>query len=203
MDTLRKSAAPTTAETLSHLPEDGYRYELVRGELVRDSPAGSRHGAITHHLGRLLGIWAQQEQSGVVFAAETGYKLRTDPDTVRAPDVSSIARDRIPADGLPDGYWEGPPDLAVEVLSPDDRMVDVLDKVRDYLEAGVRQVWIVAPRSNTVAVYRSLQDVRVLTEADDLVGEDPLAQPGRSANSHSRRWNTSDSVGHPHGAGPT
>lgn len=174
MDTLPKSAAPTTAETLSHLPEDGYRYELVRGELVRDSPAGSRHGAIAHHLGRLLGIWAQQEQSGVVFAAETGYKLRTDPDTVRAPDVSFVSRDRIPADGLPDGFWEGPPDLAVEVLSPDDRMVDVLDKVRDYLEAGVGQVWIVAPRSNTVAVYKSLQEVRVLTEADDLVGEDPV-----------------------------
>ena len=67
MDTLRKSAAPTTAETLSHLPEDGYRYELVRGELVRDSPAGSRHGAIAHHMGRLLGIWAQQEGSSVEF----------------------------------------------------------------------------------------------------------------------------------------
>lgn len=164
----------TTAETLLHLPDDGYRYELVGGQLVRDSPAGGEHGLIAFRLGRLLGNWAHERQAGVVLAAETGFKLRTDPDTVRAPDVSFVSHERVPGEGVPRGFWEGAPDLAVEVLSPEDRMVDVLAKVRDYLEAGVRQVWIVAPQSHTVAIYRSLRDVRVLAEDDVLAGEDPV-----------------------------
>ena len=107
-------------------------------------------------------------------AAETGFKLRSSPDTVRAPDIAFVVTARIPADGGPDGFYDGPPDLAVEVLSPDDRMVDVLDKVRDYLDAGTLQVWIVAPKSNTISVYKSLGEVFVLTEKDTLVGTGPL-----------------------------
>lgn len=174
MATASKSTEPTTADSLLRMPDDGYRYELVGGELVRDSPAGGEHGLIAHRLGRLLGNWAQEQRAGVVLAAETGFKLRTDPDTVRAPDVSFVANERIPAEGVPRGFWEGAPDLAVEVLSPDDRMVDVLAKVRDYLDAGVRQVWIVAPQSETVTIYRSFREVRVLAEDDDLAGADPV-----------------------------
>lgn len=169
------SPAATTAADLLKLPDDGYRYELLGGQLVRDSPTGFRHGTIASTLCRLLSNWASRERTGYVCAAETGFKLRSDPDTVRAPDVAFVAHARVPADGGPEGFYDGPPDLAVEVLSPGDRMVAVLEKVRDYLDAGVHQVWIVAPRANTVSVYRSPQDVRVLTEDDTLVGDGPVA----------------------------
>lgn len=171
---LDEVAQPTTADALWHLPDDGFRYELVRGHLVRDSPAGARHGLLALDLGRLLGNWAREHRAGVVLAAETGFWLRTDPDTVRAPDVSFVAQEHIPAGGVPEGFWEGPPDLSIEVLSPDDRMVEVLEKVHDYLDAGVRQVWLVDPRNRTLTVYRSVQDLRVLTEKDTLVGDGPV-----------------------------
>lgn len=174
MATASSRAAPATADALLHLPDDGYRYELVGGNLVRDSPAGGEHGLIALRLGHLLWNWAHERRAGVVLAAETGFKLRSNPDTVRAPDVAFVSNERIPTEGVPRGFWEGAPDLAVEVLSPDDRMVDVLVKVRDYLDAGVLQVWIVAPQSETVTVYRSLRDVRVLCEDDVLAGADPV-----------------------------
>ena len=90
---------------------------------------------------------------------------------MRPTDVALVAKKRIPAAGIPDGFGEGAPDLAIEVLSPTDRMGDVLEKVRDYLEAGAQQVWVVDPKSHTVTLYKSLQDVRVLTEKDILEGE--------------------------------
>ena len=173
MTTIRQSRLVTATDLLRR-GDDGYRYELVHGQLIRDRPAGSRHGAIAYQLGRILGNWVHDRGAGVVFAAETGYKPRSAPDTVRAPDVSFLSQDRVPAEGLPDGYFEGPPDLAVEVLSPDDRLVDVEAKIRDYVDTGCRQVWIVAPKADTVTVYRSRKDVQILTEDDILVGTDFL-----------------------------
>ena len=141
-----------------------------RGEVVRMSPTGGKRGVIAHPIGRLLGNWAEQQGIGLVFAAETGFKLATNPDTVRAADVALVLNERIPAAGVPDSFWEGAPDLAVEVFSPNDSTSDVLDKVRDYLAAGADQVWIADPKSTTVSVYRSLQDVQTLTERETLEG---------------------------------
>ena len=141
-----------------------------RGEVVRMSPTGGKRGVIAHRIGRLLGNWAEQQDIGLVFAAETGFKLATNPDTVRAADVALVLNERIPAAGVPDSFWEGAPDLAVEVFSPNDSTSDVLDKVRDYLAAGADQVWIADPKSTTVSVYKPLQDVQTLTERETLEG---------------------------------
>ena len=159
-----------TAAGLMDLQGDSYRYELIRGEVLRMSPTGGKHGVIAHRIGRLLGNWAERQGVGLVFAAETGFKLATDPDTVRAADVALVLNERIPATGVPDSFWDGAPDLAVEVLSPNDSPSDVLDKVRDYLAAGAEQVWVADPKSSTISVYRSLQDVQTLTERETLEG---------------------------------
>lgn len=159
-----------TAARLVEQQGDGYRCELILGEVVKMSPTGGKHGVIALRIGRLLGNWADQQGIGLVFAAETGFKLATNPDTVRAADVALVLNERVPAAGVPDSFWEGAPDLAVEVLSPNDSASDVLDKVRDYLAAGADQVWIADPKSSAVSVYRSLQDVQTLTARETLVG---------------------------------
>ena len=159
-----------TAARLVEQQGDGYRYELIRGEVVRMSPTGGKHGVIAHRIGRLLGNWAEQQGIGLVFAAETGFKLATNPDTVRTADVALVLSERVPATGVPNSFWEGAPNLAVEVLSPDDSASDVLDKVRDYLATGAEQVWIADPKNSAVSVYRSLQDVQTLTERETLEG---------------------------------
>ena len=159
-----------TADRLMDEQDDGYRCELIRGEVIKMSPTGGKHGVIAHRIGRLLGNWAEQQGIGLVFAAETGFKLATNPDTVRAADVALVLNERIPATGIPDSFWDGAPDLAVEVLSPNDSASDTLDKVRDYLAAGAEQVWVADPKNSTVSVYRSLQDVQTLTVQETLEG---------------------------------
>lgn len=167
-----------TAGELFQMPDDGYRTELVKGELVRMTPVGGRHGQLTVVISEKLNHYVRARNLGVVCAGDPGFILSRDPDTVRAPDVAFVSRERIPKEGVPRGYWRGAPDLAVEVISPDDRYEDVEEKVRQYLEAGSRLVWVVSDRARTVAVYRSLKGFQVLTEQDVLGGDDVL--PGFS-----------------------
>jgi Uma2 family endonuclease len=163
-----------TAEELMDLPEDGFRYELVKGELVKMTPTGLRHGRIAMRLGSRLEQHASKHNLGSVYAAETGFLLASDPDTVRAPDASFVAAGRIPPEGEPDKFGPFAPDLAVEVISPSDRVVEVEEKVMEYLEAGTRLVWVVNPNAETVTEYRSLTQVRILTSDDVLEGGDVL-----------------------------
>jgi Uma2 family endonuclease len=109
---------------------------------------------------------------GTVYAAETGFQLTQDPDTVRAPDVAFVSRQRLEVVGEIEGYWPGAPDLAVEVISPSDRYTDVEDKVVEWLEAGSRMVIVVNPRQRSVTVYHSRTDMIRLTEEDTLDGGD-------------------------------
>ncbi|MFB0545510.1 MAG: Uma2 family endonuclease [Anaerolineae bacterium] len=160
-----------TAEELLRLPDDGFRYELVKGELVGMVPTGWEHGVIANRLGLLLGQHVYTHHLGAV-AVEAGYCLGCRPDTVRAPDVSFVAQEHIPDTGGPKGFWKGAPDLAVEVISPSDTMDEVLTKVTDYLNAGTRLVWVVHPATKTVTEYRSLAQVRVLTADETLEGRD-------------------------------
>jgi Uma2 family endonuclease len=110
---------------------------------------------------------------GKVYAAETGFHIEHDPDTVRAPDVAFVRRDRLPPAGQR-GFFQGPPDLAVEVLSPDDSASEVLAKVQDWLAAGCELVWVVDPRTRTVSVYHSPRQAEMLGEGDRLTGGDVL-----------------------------
>jgi Uma2 family endonuclease len=110
-------------------------------------------GVLVVRLALLVGPWVEQQGLGLVLT-ETGFILVEDPDTVRAPDLAFVAGARVPAGGVPRGFWIGPPDLAVEVLSPDDRAAGVRDKVDDYLTHGVRLVWVVDPDAQTITSYR-------------------------------------------------
>jgi Uma2 family endonuclease len=161
-----------TADELFAMPEDGFRYELVKGELKKMSPAGSEHGAIIVNITLFLAQHVKARGLGVCFGAETGFKIVSDPDTVRAPDVAFVSRERIPESGITKKFWPGAPDLAVEVLSPGDTYEEVDEKVEDWLDAGARAVWIVSPKRRSVTVYRSMTDVKRLSESDELDGGD-------------------------------
>ena len=160
----------TTAQELSELPDDGKRYELVEGELREMAPAGARHGNAAATLTILLGQHARAQQLGRLLAAETGFRISRNPDTVRAPDVSFVSRERVPPEGPPEGYWEIAPDLAVEVVSPNDAAAGVQSKVQMWLESGVRLVWVVYPGTRSVVVYESLKEISTFTAEDTLGG---------------------------------
>jgi Uma2 family endonuclease len=164
---------PMTADALWRLPKDGQRHRLVAGALRTMSPAGHAHGRIAMKLSIPLGQYVAEHDLGEVYAAETGFLLARDPDTVQAPDVAFVRRERVEAVHDEDGPWfPGPPDLAVEVVSPNDRYVEVDETVSLWLEAGCRMVVVVNPRRRTVAVHRSSSRVRQLTEADIIDGDD-------------------------------
>jgi Uma2 family endonuclease len=167
-----------TAEDLLRMPDDGLRRELVRGEVRTMAPAGSVHGRIAMNLGWSLAHHVRTNGLGVVYAAETGFKLSSNPDTVRAPDVAFVSRERVDEVGEVEGYWPAAPDLAVEVVSPNDAYSEVEEKVVDWLRAGTRMVVVVEPRSRTISVRTSLAEARVLSEGDVLDGGD--AVPGWS-----------------------
>lgn len=163
---------PVTAEELLKMPKDGFRYELVKGELKKMSPAGFEHGAVGMALAMLLAQYVRANNLGVVCLAETGFKIATDPDTVLAPDVSFVRGERIPESGLPKAFWPGAPDLAVEVVSPGDTAKEVAGKVEDWLAAGASAVWVVNPKRQTVTVHRSTAEATTLGETEELDGQD-------------------------------
>ncbi len=165
---------------LSHSPQyDELRLELSDGELIIMSPASGIHGIITSRLDRLVGNFADEHGLGSTTAAETGYILLKNPngrDTVRAPDVGFITAARL-ADGLPGGFIPFAPDLAVEVMSPNDTAEEIHKKINEYLRYGTRIVWVVYPETRTVMVFTA-QGAHTLDENATLDGGDVL--PGFS-----------------------
>ena len=131
-------------------PADGSKQELVRGEIFEMPPVKGRHGIIASRIDRKLGNFVDARKLGWV-AVESGTILDRDPDTVRGPDVSFYSIARQPQ--MPEDYFEIPPDLAVEVLSPDDRRKKVREKIAEYVASGVRLIWLVDPDAETVTVY--------------------------------------------------
>jgi len=149
-----------TAEDLwvmSHDPEnDLRRFELSEGMLIEMTPAGAEHGKYALKFGRRIGNFVEENKLGETTAAETGYilfKNSKGKDTVRAPDVGFIAASRVPEGGLPSGYFSGAPDLAVEIISPNDEADDVQLRVTQFLKYGTRTVVLVYPKSKTVVVH--------------------------------------------------
>jgi Uma2 family endonuclease len=162
-----------TADELLHAHIPNKHAELVHGVLRVREPPGAMHGRVAMSLGAELTVHAKRTGAGVVFAAETGFKLESDPDTVRAPDVAFVTRERVPsADTV--GYAALAPDLVVEVLSPGDRPGEVLAKVADWLSAGTRLVWVVDPVRRLARVYRHDGSETLVTAEAALDGEDVL-----------------------------
>ena len=160
-----------TAEQLLHMPSDDFKYELVEGVLIKMHPTGFEHGDVAMTLAYLLKRHVLDNKLGKVLAAETGFKLATNPDTVLAPDAAFIRQEEIDRLGPTKKFWPGAPDLAVEVMSPGDSVRKTDEKARAWLAHGARMVWIVNPNRRTVSVYRPDADIIVLTEVDVLDGE--------------------------------
>lgn len=163
-----------TAEELLRLSAEGKRYELVKGELCEMAPTGNLHGRVAMRLGSRVNNYVEAHDLGEAFAAETGFRIQRNPDTVRAPDVSFIAEGRVPTGGVSPGFGDVVPDLVAEVVSPSETATYTQAKVEDWLEAGVKLVWVVYPDTRSVVVYRSPDDVRILHESDTLSGEPAL-----------------------------
>lgn len=161
-----------TAEELLRLPDDGQRHELIAGELRTMAPSSGQHGWVGSNVSVPLGQYVRAHKLGLTFQAETGFILTRAPDTVRAPDVAFVRRERALAGVDAEGYWQGAPDLAVEVVSPNDRLTEVAANVAEWLAHGALMVLVVNPRRRTVAVHRPGQPPRLLTESDTLDGED-------------------------------
>ncbi len=137
------------------------------------SPAGEEHGSIANQIAFLLTRYVRKHRLGRVYAAETGFRIASAPDTVRAPDVAFISAARL--DTAPaKSYRKGAPDLAVEVLSPDDAPGEVRDKVQDWLRAGAKQVWVVSPAQRTVAIHRLDAPAQVFENGALLMVDDLL-----------------------------
>jgi len=163
-----------TAEELFRLPDDGFRYELVEGELIQMTLRGAQRGELASLTAYRLRNFVDPRGLGSVSGAKTGFLIRRDPDTVRAPDAAFIRKERVPPGGAPKGYWPFAPDLAVEVVSPNDPASPLLRKVREYLGAGTRLVWVIDPEVRAVTVYKSPRVARVLEAGDVLTGEPVL-----------------------------
>ena len=162
-------AATITAEQLLHLDTAGQSAELVRGKFILREPPGAMHGYVASRLNARISRYVEDHDLGAVFAAETGFVLARDPDTVRAPDVAFIAKSRLPSP-LPAGYAAIAPDLAAEILSPNDRPGEVLAKVADWLESGTTIVWVIDPVRRVARVYRSDGTESAVADGDALTG---------------------------------
>ena len=169
-----------TAEDLWRLGTGDVRRELVDGTIVEMAPCNALHGKYAGRIYRLLAEHVDTARDGDVVVGNVGFVLNIpyDPERVRAPDVAFISWERILGGQLPEKFFPGAPDLAVEVLSPSDDPVDVQQKVWDWLEGGAKLVWLVALGAKTVTAYRADGSARFLRGDDSLEGEDIL--PGLS-----------------------
>ena len=157
-----------TAEELGNLPDEPLRHELIKGELLTMPLPKHEHMRVAANLTMLLLQYVKANRLGMI-GTEGGYKLESDPDTVLGPDVSFVSQNRISLS--PEGYHSGPPDLAVEVLSPGDRRGKVEHKLSLWLEFGTRSVWLVNPRRRTVEVCRPTGERKLFHDSDELVDD--------------------------------
>ena len=163
-----------TAEDLLRLSSEGVRGELIRGVLHETMPTGEEHGWIVSKLVALLMNFIMPERLGRVVASDSGILLEHGPDTVREPDIAFTSAARLPAGRANRAYAEVVPDLVVEIVSPNDRAGEVIDKVAMWLGHGVRLVWVVRPDDRTIEVHRASGEVETLGEGDVLSGLDVL-----------------------------
>jgi len=178
-------ARPVTTEVVEitgeelHAMGDIGPCELIEGRIIPMSPAGISHGIYEMNFALALRRFADEHDLGVVATGEVGIYTRRDPDSVRGADVVFISheRDQLRASA---GFLDVAPELVVEIISPDDKWSDVIEKLREYFAVGVKLVWVADPELRSVLAYRSLTDVREFTADDELISEDVL--PGFTVN---------------------
>ncbi|HSF76928.1 MAG TPA: Uma2 family endonuclease [Microcoleus sp.] len=161
----------TDAEFMA-LNRDGHRYEIVNGELIDMGNSGAKHSYVAVILSAALFNCVSTRKLGAIFDSSTAFKMKS--GNKRSPDVSFMAKERLQGlDDLPDGFLEGAPDLAVEILSPGNTVAEIHDKVVEYFENGARLVWVIHPQEQYVLVYRSSQEPdRLLKSTQSLDGEE-------------------------------
>ena len=162
-----------TAQELFEHPE-WESFELVRGRLVFRKLNSAQHGWIAGNVFAALYNFVRAIDAGVVFMTNTGVILERDPDTVRGPDGMFLSKHRIPSDGIPEGYLTSAPDLAFEIVSPEDRFSELTEKVESYLAAGTRLVWVIDPNTERAHVFQQGRNVISLDHSQPLSGEDVL-----------------------------
>jgi Uma2 family endonuclease len=174
--TLESTSAMTetliTGEALAEIGDIG-RCELVEGRIVMRSPTSWRHGKYERRFGQMLGDFVDEHRLGEVMVGEVGIYTRRNPDTVRGADVVFVSKERL-AQVKSASFLDVAPELVVEVMSPDDRWSEVKQKIREYFDSGVSQVWVADPADKTVSIYRSLTEIHLLSENDSLSGEEVL-----------------------------
>lgn len=163
-----------TSEDLLAMPDDGKRYELVRGELIEMAPASLDHGRIAARFGRWMGNFVEDRDLGHDFAAETGVNIERDPDTVRAPDYGFISYERMAEPPPSRGYADVIPDLVLEVISPNDRQPEIDAKTQMWLDAGVRLVLVAYPETREVHAHHEDGSVVRYGVGDTVVGDPVL-----------------------------
>ncbi len=149
------------------------RCELIEGEIIPMAPAGAEHGDIALEIAYRIKTYVMAGNLGKTYGAETGFIIARNPDTIRAPDAGFVRRDRIPS-GPTRGFFPGAPDLAVEVVSPSDRLTDISAKVEQWLAAGTSSVWVVDPPNETIDVFGAGGEVFRYRGADELRDERTL-----------------------------
>jgi Uma2 family endonuclease len=169
-----------TAEEFAALPLDGLRAELIQGEMVTMPAAFTDHGETASRLNIIVGHYVLAHRLGKTFAAETGFLIARNPDTVRAPDFAFIQASRVTPQASTASWGQVIPDLVAEVVSSSDRAGEIDQKVRMWLEAGVRLVWVLYPQAHTIFAYTPDAPVRLLRDGDTLDGGAVL--PGFTTN---------------------
>ena len=160
--------AALTAEEFGRRPDPGHPEELVQGRVIDMPPPDRRHGYVCLKAGRLLGNWVEDRDLGRVMSNDSGVLTERDPDTVRGADVAYYSYARLPRGVLPTGYGPEVPELVVEVLSAHDRWRDVLEKVLEYLDAGVSRVVVLDPDARSAHVYAADEPPRTLGAEAEL-----------------------------------
>jgi Uma2 family endonuclease len=160
-----------TDEAFMALPADENRYEIVDGELVVMANSGMEHGHIAIELAILLGGFIKSQKLGVTFDSSTAFKMKS--GNKRSPDLSFVSKERLKGvKKLPKGFFEGAPDLAVEIISPNNTYSEIHTKIVEYFENGTKLVWVVNPDEECVIVYHQPKPEKLLRSSDNLDGED-------------------------------
>jgi Uma2 family endonuclease len=172
---MMKIKGSATIEDLLKTPKDGRKYELVDGEILV-SPTGMRHGKVALKISHIVATFLENTPLGCVFGTDVGIKFPN--NNVRSPDVVFVRAEKLPHGEVPVGFGELIPDLCVEVLSPNDSLRDVAQKIGEFLECGVPIVWLVDPERKNVTVYRSLSQIEQY-DGDDVITAESIL-PGFS-----------------------